>query len=135
MNLRTRFSLTFIAVVSPILLLFLGNFYYYFANSKQEDFLIKLKNRAITMTHLLVEKRSINESLLRRIDEDTYTSFSDRRVAIFDQHNRLLYDSGELDNPGKVGPSLPITPHITKSDRPTAGSDHNRWKTVGCGGY
>ncbi|CAN5296693.1 HAMP domain-containing sensor histidine kinase [soil metagenome] len=112
MNLRTRFSLTFIAVVSPILLLFLGNFYYYFANSKQEDFLIKLKNRAITMTHLLVEKRSINESLLRRIDEDTYTSFSDRRVAIFDQHNRLLYDSGELDNPGKVGPSLPITPTL-----------------------
>ncbi|GAB3894325.1 sensor histidine kinase [Spirosoma agri] len=109
MNLRTRLSLTFIAVVSPVLLLFLGNFYSYFELSKQEEFLIKLKNRAITMTHLLVEKRSINESLLRRIDEDTYTSYSDRRVAIFDQRNQLLYDSGELDNPGKIGPSFPIT--------------------------
>lgn len=109
MSLRTQLSLTFIAVVSPVLLLFLANFYYYFYLSKQEDFLTKVKNRGITMTHLLVEKQSINESLLRRIDEDTYTAYSDRRVAIFDAQNHLLYDSWELNNREHLKPAFRIT--------------------------
>jgi len=112
MPLRTRLSLTFIAVVSPVLLLFLANFYYYFYLSKQEDFLTKIKNRGITMTHLLVEKQSINESLLRRIDEDTYTAYSDRRVAIFDNQNYLLYDSQEINNQEHIKPALFITPAL-----------------------
>ena len=112
MNLRTRLSLTFIAVVSPILVIILGNFYYYFSLSEQEDFLIKLKNKGITMTHLLVEKRSINESMLRRIDEDSYASYSDRRVAIYDQQNHLLYDSRELDNREHITPAFSITPAL-----------------------
>ncbi|MFD2936195.1 hypothetical protein [Spirosoma flavum] len=109
MTLRTQLSLTFIAVVSPILLLLLVNFYYYFSLSKQEDFLTKLKSRGIPMTHLLLEKQSINEPLLRRIDKDTYTAYSDRRVAIHDQRNNLLYDSGELDNREHLVPAFLIT--------------------------
>lgn len=109
MQLRTQLSLTFIAIVSPVLLLFLFNFYFYFARSEEEEFLTKIKNRGITMTHLLVEKQSINGSLLHRIDEDTYTTFYDRRVAIYNQQNQVLYDSGELDNREKTKPAFVIT--------------------------
>lgn len=112
MRLRTRLSLTFIVVVSPILLFLLANFYYYFSLANQDDFLIKIKNRGITMTHLLVEKQSINPSLLRRIDEDTYTAYSDRRVAIYDDRDQVLYDSGELDNRENIRPPFQITHNL-----------------------
>ena len=87
MNLRTRLALTFIIAVSPVLLLFLAYFYYYFYRSMQEDFSDTLRNRGITMTHLLLEKKAFSGSLLRRIDEDTYTTYSNRRVAIYDIHD------------------------------------------------
>lgn len=112
MNLRTRLALTFIVAVSPVLLLFLAYFYYYFYRSQQEDFLNTLRNRGITMTHLLLEKKAFSGSLLRRIDEDTYTNYSNRRVAIYDEQNTLLYDSGELNkmHQGKAG--FIITPAL-----------------------
>lgn len=110
MNLRTRLSLTFIIAVSPVLLLFLAYFYYYFYHSRQEDFLTTLKNQGITMTHLLLEKKPLSRSLLRRIDEDTYTTYSNRRIAIYDEQDKLLYDSGELNNLHKGKPGLIITP-------------------------
>ena len=112
MNLRTRLALTFIIAVSPVLLLFLAYFYYYFYRSMQEDFSDTLRNRGITMTHLLLEKKAFSGSLLRRIDEDTYTTYSNRRVAIYDIHDKLLYDSGELNNlhKSKAGPI--ITPAL-----------------------
>ena len=112
MNLRTRLAITFIVAVSPVLLLFLAYFYYYFYLSKQEDFLNTLRNRGITMTHLLLEKKAFSGSLLRRIDEDTHTTYSNRRVAIYDEQDHLLYDSGELNrkHEGKAG--LMITPEL-----------------------
>ena len=105
MNLRTRLAFTFILAVSPVLLLFLAYFYYYFYRSRQEDFLNTLRNRGITMTHLLLEKKAFGVSLLRRIDEDTYTAYSNRRVAIYNEQNTVLYDSGELNklHEGKAG--------------------------------
>ncbi|GAB3639693.1 sensor histidine kinase [Spirosoma arcticum] len=112
MNLRTRLALTFIIAVSPVLLLFLAYFYYYFYRSMQEDFSDTLRNRGITMTHLLLEKKAFSGSLLRRIDEDTYTTYSNRRVAIYDVHDKLLYDSGELNNLHKGKAGLIITPAL-----------------------
>lgn len=112
MNLRTRLALTFIVAVSPVLLLFLAYFYYYFYLSKQEDFLNTLRNRGITMSHLLLEKKAFSGSLLRRIDEDTYTTYSNRRVAIYDEHDKLLYDSGELNNIHKDNTDFVITPAL-----------------------
>lgn len=112
MNLRTRLALTFIVAVSPVLLLFLAYFYYYFYRSKQEDFSNTLRNRGITMTHLLLEKKAFSGSLLRRIDEDTYTTYSNRRVVIYDVHDKLLYDSGELNNLHKGKAGFVITPAL-----------------------
>ncbi len=112
MNLRTRLALTFIVAVSPVLLLFLAYFYYYFYRSKQEDFSNTLRNRGITMTHLLLEKKAFSGSLLRRIDEDTYTTYSNRRVAIYDVHDKLLYDSGELNNLHRGKAGFIITPAL-----------------------
>ena len=112
MNLRTRLALTFILAVSPVLLLFLAYFYYYFYRSKQEDFSNTLRNQGITMTHLLLEKKALSGSLLRRIDEDTYTTYSNRRVAIYDVHDKLLYDSGELNNLHRDKAGFIITPAL-----------------------
>lgn len=112
MNLRTRLALTFVAAVSPVLLLLLAYFYYYFAISRQEDFLNTLKNRGITMAHLLSEKQAFGGSLLRRIDEDTYTTYSNRRVAIYDAHDKLLYDSGELNSLHKGNADFVISPSL-----------------------
>lgn len=112
MNLRTRLALTFIVAVSPVLLLFLAYFYYYFYRSKQEDFSNTLRNRGISMTHLLLEKKAFSGSLLRRIDEDTYTTYSNRRVVIYDVHDKLLYDSGELNNVHKGKADFIITPAL-----------------------
>ena len=112
MNLRTRLALTFIIAVSPVLLLFLAYFYYYFYRSKQEDFSNTLRNQGITMTHLLLEKKAFSGSLLRRIDEDTYTTYSNRRVVIYDVHDKLLYDSGELNNLHRGKAGFIITPAL-----------------------
>ena len=64
------------------------------------------------MTHLLLEKKSFDASLLRRIDEDTYTTYSNRRVAIYDEQDHLLYDSGELNNLHKGSADVIITPDL-----------------------
>ncbi|PQA54408.1 sensor histidine kinase [Siphonobacter curvatus] len=109
MHLRTRLSLTFVVVVSPVLLLFLANFYYYFSTSNRDYFLNIVKNRGVTMTHLMSRGESLDRSLLRWIDEGTYTSLSNRRVAIFDEQNQLLYDSGELDDKEIQEPPFTIT--------------------------
>lgn len=92
-----------------------------------------LRNQGITMTHLLLEKKAFSgsRSLLRRIDEDTYTTYSNRRVVIYDLHDKLLYDSGELNNLHRGKPGLIITPallaqiaqqkEVTISDGPRSG--------------
>ena len=64
------------------------------------------------MAHLLLEKRAFSGSLLHRIDEDTYTTYSNRRVAIYDEQNKLLYDSGELNNIHKGKADFIITPAL-----------------------
>ena len=130
MNLRTRLAITFIVAVSPVLLLFLAYFYYYFYLSKQEDFLNSLRNRGITMTHLLLEKKAFGASLLRRIDEDTHTTYSNRRVAIYDERDHLLYDSGELNKKHEGKSGLIITPELLAQiaqEKEVKISDGPRW--------
>ncbi|WP_158242838.1 hypothetical protein [Siphonobacter sp. BAB-5405] len=131
MHLRTRLSLTFVVVVSPVLLLFLANFYYYFSTSNRDYFLNIVKNRGVTMTHLMSRGESLDRSLLRWIDEGTYTSLSNRRVAIFDEQNQLLYDSGELDDKEIQEP--PFIDHRTAvtTDYQSEGSFDQRWRTHG----
>lgn len=118
MEIRTRLSLTFIAVVLPVLLLLLGTFYFYVDRSKRDDFLIKLRYRGMTMAQLLQEKRTIQEPLLRQIDKKTHTAYSDRRVAIFDMQNQLLYDSGELDNRTGTNSPIPIDDRLLNQISP-----------------
>ncbi len=93
MQIRTRLTIQFTLLVSAILLVsFLIIYYFTYTNTK-EDFYDRLKSKATSMAVLQTKVKSIDNELLKIIDETNRGYIFNSNIFIFDEKNRLIYSN------------------------------------------
>ncbi|MEO6760644.1 MAG: ATP-binding protein [Saprospiraceae bacterium] len=93
MNIRTKLTLRFTAIVATILIAFSLAVYFLSANHRREEFYARLESRAITTARLFVTVQEVDEKLLRIIDKNSIHAMFQEKVLIFDPGNKLIYSS------------------------------------------
>ena len=70
MNIRTKLTLRFSAIVATILVAFSLAVYVLSEDYRKEEFYARLESRAITTARLFVTVREVDENMLRIIDKN-----------------------------------------------------------------
>ena len=93
MKISNKLTITFTIIVACILLIFSTSVYFFYVKHRRDDFKIRLKNRALNTTILLLEINEISPTLLRKIDDRTLTNMSDVTIIILDKDGKLMYSN------------------------------------------
>lgn len=93
MNIRTKLTLRFTAIVATILLMFSMAVYMLSADYRREEFFNRLESRAITTARLFVTVKEVDVTLLRIIDKNSIHALFEEKVLIFDPTDQLVYSS------------------------------------------
>jgi two-component system sensor histidine kinase ArlS len=97
MSLRTRITLTFIALTSGLLLTFSFVIYFSAKNSREREFFELLRKEAITKANLFFVAK-IPAEILQNIYKNNRQTLNEVEVAIYDTSFALLYhDAYEID--------------------------------------
>lgn len=95
MSARTRFTLLFAVLVGIILSFFSLAIFYLSENYRQNDFNLRLQDRAIARLKLVIESSTEKESLyVNQVEENNLHSLIDEQIVIYDsKHNLIYHDS------------------------------------------
>lgn len=100
MNIRTKLTILFAAIVATLLIAFSLAVYFLSDNYRREEFFARLESRAMTTARLFVSVQEVDEKLLRIIDQNSINAMFQEKVMIFDPDNQLIYTSlNELNAP------------------------------------
>ncbi|MBD0255230.1 MAG: HAMP domain-containing histidine kinase [Cytophagales bacterium] len=94
MTIRTRLTIRFTLLVGAILLAFSGAIYSLYAFYRSDEFYGRLQEQAFTTAKLLTGVNGIDPAFLREMDRNQLTSLFAEEVTIYNQANRIIYDSG-----------------------------------------
>jgi len=99
MTIRTTLTIRFSVLVASILLVFSLAIYFFYARYREQAFYDRLREKALTTVHLLEDVSGISVELLRSIDRNDLTALYKEEVTIYDDANRIVYDSGSQPYP------------------------------------
>jgi signal transduction histidine kinase len=106
MKIKTKLTLNFSILVAGIMIIFsLCVFFFYLAH-RQEDFRIRLRNKAINTATLLTRVKEIDNVLMRIIDDNTVTNMSDVIVIVLDKDKHLLYSNQDSQSVTELLPEF-----------------------------
>ncbi len=112
MPVRIRITLIFSMLVFVILSLVCGGIYYFSYQSRINNIMRRLTNRAITTARLLSQREIFDRGLVERIDSSTTISLKDKAVDAFDRNDRHIYRYSDLPND-----TMHITPELIRKTR------------------
>jgi signal transduction histidine kinase len=95
MKIRTRLAYRFALIVAAILLLFSISILYFASINREDDFNIRIRNRARTTARLLLEVGERQHGLLKLIDKHTINALYDERISIYSDNDSLIYHHEE----------------------------------------
>lgn len=93
MNIRTRLSLTFFAIVTIVLTISSIAVYYFAEGNRETDFHRRLKNRALNTAQVVTEIKEVNAELQRRLEENNPASLPDQYIIVIDSTGNEIYRS------------------------------------------
>jgi signal transduction histidine kinase len=93
MNIRTKLTIRFTAIVATILLVFSVAVYYASAEYRREEFYERLESRGLTTARLLVTVQEVDNNLLRIIDRNTIHAMFQEKIVVFAPDDALMYSS------------------------------------------
>ncbi len=93
MQIRSKLTLTFTIVVASILLIFSISIYYFSAQYRENEFYLRLSDKANTTARLLLEVQEVSPELLHIIDRNNLTSLPREQITIYNYLNQVVYDS------------------------------------------
>ncbi|MFB6453930.1 ATP-binding protein [Chitinophaga sp. Hz27] len=97
MKIRTRLTLLFTGIIAALLLLFVAAVYVSYANDREDEYYVNLRQQAITKANLLFDAQ-IDPQVLQLIYKNSSGSLSQEEVAIYDTAFHLLYhDAVDID--------------------------------------
>src|SRR6188768_1054769 len=99
MKIKFKIALLFTLLVTLIFLLLGTTVYYLSSLNRQSEFSLRLQNRALTSTRLLLELEEINRPLLKKIDSLTMNLLFEERISVYNDKNELFYSNrSEIDD-------------------------------------
>lgn len=99
MPVRIRITLFFALIVFAILTLVCTSIYYFSYVNRQNNFRIRLTNRAVTTARLLVQSETFNPELIQKIDASTAMAMENKTIQAYDVADRRVYAySDNLDD-------------------------------------
>lgn len=110
MNLKIRSAVLFGLIVTVLLSISFSIIYIENAWFRQEEFELRLEQRAEAMYKLLTEDNHIDSALLQVIDKNTLNKLYDENVMVLNQDNKVIYLSSE-------GQKLTITSELIERIR------------------
>jgi len=93
MKIQTKIAIQFSIIVASLLSLFSWIIYQQSASYREEEFMERLKNKALTTASFFIKVDEIDKALLRIIDKNTLTALHDEKILIFSDTNELLYSN------------------------------------------
>ncbi len=98
MNLRIRFAFWFSLLVAIVLSITFVIIYSQSAEFREEEFFVRLQQKALTTQRLWFDVQEIDSTLLKIIDRNTLTTLTHGSVLMFDPQNKLIYSSIDDDS-------------------------------------
>jgi signal transduction histidine kinase len=95
MKIRTRLILLFTSIVALILMISSVAIYFFSADYRHDDFYQRLENKGRITARLLIEVDEVDESVLRRIEDNNPISLSNEKITIYDYKDSVLYTSDD----------------------------------------
>lgn len=95
MNLKIRSAILFGLIVTVLLSIVFGIIYIANAWFREEEFELRLEQRAEAMYKLLTDDNRIDSALLQVIDKNTLNKLYDENVIILNREDRIVYSSSE----------------------------------------
>jgi len=95
MNIRKNLALKFCLIVATLFIVFAGSLYYFSNSYRELMFNIRMKNKGINATTMLVDINPIDSALLGTISLKTKSAMFDAGVYIFDIDNELIYTNSK----------------------------------------
>jgi signal transduction histidine kinase len=93
MNFKIRSAVLFTALVATLLLVSYTAIYFLYKEFKEDEFYLRLEQKALTTYKLLVEVKEIDNDMLKLIDRNTINALYNEKVLIFDDRHELIYSS------------------------------------------
>ncbi|MES2689054.1 MAG: ATP-binding protein [Bacteroidota bacterium] len=92
-NFKVRSAILFTALVAVLLLVSYTVIYYSYKTFKEDEFFLRLEQKALTTYRFLTEVKEIDYNLLKVIDKNTINELYNEKVLIFDASHKLIYSS------------------------------------------
>jgi signal transduction histidine kinase len=93
MKIKTHLTITFTLLVAGIITIFSISVYLFYLNHRNDDFLIRLQNRAKNTAGFLLDVKEIDSKLLKVIDQHTLTNMNDVTIIILNNRKEILYSN------------------------------------------
>lgn len=126
MKIRTKITLLFIVIITTILLIFASVIYYSAKENREKEFFLRLKQEAITKTHLYLNANVSNKTL-QEIYLNNRKLLNEVEVAIYNHSFQLLYHDAEDIDFVKETPELIHNIHQKKEIQ----FYQNKWQVIG----
>ena len=101
MDIRKRLTIQFSLIVVTLFVLFSVCVYFFSSLHRKSEFIIRLKNRGITISQRLDNIKDLNLTLIKEIDKNTKNALYGETFYIFNNENKLIYtnDTSSINNP------------------------------------
>lgn len=98
MKIKTKITLSFVASTALLLILFSILIYVFSSNYRHEQFVSRLKDKALTTAKLLLDIEEVDEVLMTIIQNADQTILFREKVMIFDENFNKIYESRKEDD-------------------------------------
>jgi signal transduction histidine kinase len=94
MTIRTRLTLLFSSIVSTLLVIFCVIIYLESEYNRKQEFIIRLREEAMTSAEILFGKEDISPDLLKLLDKNQMTVLDKEEIVVYNSKNQIEYESG-----------------------------------------
>jgi signal transduction histidine kinase len=99
MQIRIKLTYQFTLNVALILVLFSSAIYYLSSDYREDEFYVRLKQKAITTAKLLSQDvKEVDPSILKAIDKNSLNNLPQENIEVYDFKNELIYHNNDNDS-------------------------------------
>ncbi len=95
MTIRFRLITIYLFIIAILLSLFCFIIFFQSENHRKNESKNRLKQEALTASTIFFNKNEISPDLLKLLDKNNFTALIDEEIIIYDNINKVVYESGE----------------------------------------